>query len=346
MLEAIDNASRRVMLSTYILKTDTTGNTFADALQRAVERGVDVKVLVDGIGELYSWRRSSTMLRKRKIEVARFLPPTLLPPSVYVNLRNHRKLLIADDRVAFAGGINISDDHTSINDEPRDVSDIHFELHGPVVSELVRLFCSDWYFATGNKVDVAPSDPEPETSDMHCRIIPDGPDDEIDTLAATMQTVISAAHNTVDIMTPYFLPGREVMSSLESAALRGVRVRLVLPEKNNLAYVHWAHRNMLTEMLRWDIEAYYQPAPFCHSKLFCIDRDYSLIGSANLDSRSLRLNFELGIEVFSSALNAELTRHLESVIATSRRARYEDLVDRSLSVRLRDSAAALFSPYL
>lgn len=136
------------------------------------------------------------------------------------------------------------------------------------------------------------------------------------------------------------------MASLESAALRGVRVRIVLPEKNNLFYVQWAHSNTLAELLRWEIEAWYQPAPFCHAKLLCIDDEYSLIGSANLDSRSLRLNFELGVEIFSKALNRELREHFDTTITTSRRLTYEELANRPISRRLRDSAAALFSPYL
>ncbi|HZW59221.1 MAG TPA: phospholipase D-like domain-containing protein, partial [Woeseiaceae bacterium] len=119
MLEAIGRARHRVLLATYILKADVTGTAIADALQRATERGVDVKVMVDGIGELYSWRRASRLLQKRGIDVARFLPPTLLPPSVYINLRNHRKMLIIDDQLAFAGGMNIGDEHTTIEGRPR-----------------------------------------------------------------------------------------------------------------------------------------------------------------------------------------------------------------------------------
>lgn len=346
MLEAIEEASTRVLLATYILRMDDTGTAFAAALERAVDRGVEVKVLIDGVGNLYTWPRAARALGKRGIDVSRFLPPRLIPPGMYINLRNHRKLLIVDDRVAFAGGMNVAGEHTATDDRPREISDVHFELRGPVVPELAALFATDWLFATGASIEPLPGEPPPEPPDMHCRVIPDGPDDELDTLAATMQAVISSASRSVDIMTPYFLPGRELMSSLEAAALRGARVRIVLPAENNLFYVHWAHRNMLAEMLRWDIEAWYQPAPFCHSKLFRVDDDYSLIGSANLDSRSLRLNFELGIEVFSDSLNRELGEHFERVIATSTRAHYDDLAGRSLGVRLRDSAAALFSPYL
>jgi cardiolipin synthase len=279
------------------------------------------------------------------VQIARFLPPRLLPPSIYVNLRNHRKLLIADNRVAFAGGMNIGDHHTSTDERPLAVSDVHFALRGPVVTELTEVFCKDWHFATGKSFNVDAAEHDIPDGDMHCRVIPDGPDDQLDALAATIQTVISTATKSIDVMTPYFLPGRELMSSLESAALRGVRVRIVLPQKSNLSYVVWALRNMLAVMLRWDIVACYQPPPFCHAKLLCIDDDYSLFGSANLDTRSLRLNFELGVEVFSRALNEELTAFIDRAIADSQPASYEYLASRPLGIRLRDSAAALLSPY-
>ena len=346
MLQAIRQSRYRVFLATYILKMDAVGKQFADALHDAAERGVDVRVLVDGFGEMYSRPRPSRVLGKRGIVTARFLPPKLIPPSIYLNLRNHRKILVVDDKVAFAGGMNISDDHVGNDSQQREVSDIHFSIRGPSVADLTAVFIRDWVFATGSE-DVEPVAPAPGyKGDMSCRIVPDGPNETLEALAITIQTVISAAARSVDIMTPYFLPTRELMGALESAALRGVRVRLVLPEKNNLIYVQWAHQNILSELLRWDIELWYQAPPFCHSKLICIDDDYTLIGSANLDSRSLRLNFELGIEVLSGDLNAELAAYFHRVIAAGRRISYEELANRSMPVRLRDSAAALFSPYL
>jgi cardiolipin synthase len=157
---------------------------------------------------------------------------------------------------------------------------------------------------------------------------------------------LSAASQSIDIVTPYFLPSRELTASLQSAALRGVSVRIVLPAANNLFYMHWAHRNALAELLQWGIEVFYQPPPFCHSKILCIDRDYSLIGSANLDPRSLRLNFELCIEVFSENLNAELKSHIDELIAMSKPVAYLEIERRPVWMRLRDSVSALLSPYL
>ncbi|MCJ7557624.1 MAG: phospholipase D-like domain-containing protein [Gammaproteobacteria bacterium] len=346
MLDSIARARQSILLATFILKADKTGTAFAKALGAAAERGIEVMVLVDGIGELYSLRKASGLLRKYKVKVARFLPPRLFPPSIYINLRNHRKLLIVDNEVAYAGGMNISDNQTSLAGQPRSVSDVHFCLHGPVVAELSEVFCRDWYFATHQRLVLTNPSPPKAQGDMGCRVVPDGPDDELDSLALSIQTAISAATESIDIMTPYFLPGRELMTALLSASLRGVKLRIILPGKNNLFYMHWANRNLLAELLDWDIQAFYQPAPFCHSKLLCIDGHYSLVGSANLDPRSLRLNFELGIEVFSESLNRKLCGHFEQVLAVSTRIRHDDLARRSLGVRLRDSAVALLSPYL
>ncbi|MGB5347446.1 MAG: phospholipase D-like domain-containing protein [Woeseia sp.] len=346
MLEAIGNATRRVYLATYILLLDAVGEQFATALQAASERGVDVRVLIDGFGELYAFRRVTRTLRQRGIKVARFLPPRLFPPSINVNLRNHRKLLIIDDVLAFAGGMNIGMNHVSSKTGSREVSDVHFELRGPVISELAGVFRSDWHFATGNADAVSAESPAAPDGDMHCRVLPDGPDDELDVLSGTIKAAISSARETLDIMTPYFLPSQDLIGTLESAALRGVLVRLVLPARNNLPYMNWANRNVLADLLRWDIEAFYQPGPFCHAKLLCIDGNYSLIGSANLDARSLRLNFELGIEVFSDSFNAELKSYFNRVIAGSRRIELSELTQRSTATRIRDAAAALMSPYM
>lgn len=346
MIESINAAKSQILLATYIFKTDQIGTTFADALAAAVSRGVSVYVLVDGIGELYSTRRPSTFLRKRGITVARFLPPRLFPPSIYLNLRNHRKLLIVDQEIAYAGGMNIGNANIGTNEKPRTVTDVHFCLRGPIVASLTEIFSRDWNFSTGEVPDWNLNSTAQATGNSGCRVIPDGPDEQIDALSLTLQAAIGTALQRVYIMTPYFVPSRELIASLQSAALRGVLVRIVLPAKNNLFYMNWANRNALAELLKVGIEIYYQPGPFCHSKLLCIDNEYSLVGSANLDPRSLRLNFELCVEVFSEELNLELCTHMETVTSTSASLDFDELSQRSIPTRLRDSLASLMSPYI
>lgn len=346
MIASINAAKDRVLLATYILKTDVSGSAFVDALVAAQERGVRVLVLVDGVGEMYSWRRPSKLLREQGVKAARFLPPKIFPPSVYLNLRNHRKLLVVDNEIAYAGGMNIGDEHVATDTQARRVTDVHFSFRGPIIDSLAEVFYRDWQFTTGEAYqDEAPGERVTDGG-AHCRTIPDGPDAEMDALALTIQSVVSCATDSVAIMTPYFLPSRELVAALQAAALRGVSVRIVLPAKNNLFYVHWANRNVLTELLNWGVKACYQPAPFCHTKLLCVDNDYSLVGSANLDPRSLRLNFELGIEIFSEGVCAELRAHIDRVISESTAITLDELAQRSVPTRLRDSIAGLFSPYL
>jgi cardiolipin synthase len=341
MIESIEAAQNRVLLSTYILKTDHTGSAFFDALTAAVARGVKVMVLIDGVGAMYSWPRPDKILRQRGIDVAKFLPPRLIPPSIYLNLRNHKKILIVDRSVAYAGGMNISDENVSSVEAPLTVSDVHFSLRGPIVDSLAEIFYRDWQFSTGHAHQNELLETNGGTGTAFCRAIPDGPDDEMDALELAFQSVISGASESVEIMTPYFLPGRKLIS-----ALRGVKIRIVLPANNNLIYVHWANRNILIELINLGISIYYQPGPFCHTKILCIDQEYCLIGSANLDPRSLRLNFELGIEVFSTELNTSLRAHLEKRISISAPITRAELASRSVPIRLRDSFMALFSPYL
>lgn len=345
MLSAIREARRRISLSTYIFDSDDTGKAFIEALSAACDRGVDVRVLVDGVGQLYSWPRTSRLLRKREVPVRRFAPPTLIPPSIHFNLRNHRKILAVDGRIGFAGGMNIGDRHLANRPKGSRSLDLHFRFDGPVVAQLEQAFFEDWERAGGRLPDLEPLD-QPGTGAAGCRVLTDGPGEDMDKLTVLLSGAVSLARKQVLVMTPYFLPPRELLGAMVSAALRGVEVSVILPEKNNLPYVHWATRNMLWELLRWGVRVFYQPGDFNHSKLFIVDDSYVQVGSANLDPRSLRLNFELAVEVFDPDFAGSLIGHCLDTRRRSREVTLEELDGRPLLVKLRDSVAWLFSPYL
>ena len=349
MLAAIDEARHQVLLASYIFDSDATGRAFADALARAVERGVEVRVLLDGFGELYSLPRARRMLRRRGVTVARFLPPRLLPPSLMVNLRNHRKLLLVDGAVAFTGGMNIGDRHLAgREDDPGRVVDVHFRLRGPVVGELAAVFASDWVFAGGGTLGTLPAEPDAEepAGEAQCRVVADGPDEVLDRLLLLVAGAVGQAGSRVAVMTPYFVPPRELLGALQGAALRGVDVSIILPERNNLFFVHRATRHLLWELLERGVRVYYQPGPFVHSKLLLVDDAYVQVGSANLDPRSLRLNFELMVEVYDRTLVSELGAHYAAVRQRSREVTLADVDARPLPTRLLDGLAWLFCPYL
>lgn len=346
MLGIIDAAKYRVYLSTYIFDNDATGRCFMDALCRAARRGVDVRVIVDGVGELYTFPRTSTMLRKAGIQYARYLPPRIFPPMLHINLRNHRKMLVIDGDQGFTGGMNIGDRHL-VEKPPRKkrVADTHFHLSGPVLRQIEQAFIEDWSFCTGETL--APTlRPPVEAGAAVCRAIVDGPNESTDILSIILIGAIAAARERVLITTPYFLPSAEMISALQTTSLRGVRVDVVLPSVNNLPYIQWASNNLLWGLLTWGVNVYFQPPPFVHSKLFVIDGNYAQIGSANLDPRSLRLNFEMNVEVYDRDFARVLTAYMDETISRSSQMTLEFINRRSRLIKTRDAVSWLFSPYL
>jgi cardiolipin synthase A/B len=343
MLAAIEGATSSIHLCTYIFDGDDTGRRFVSALTRGADRGVEVRVIVDSLGEKYSRPTARELLKGSAVEFCSFLP---LRPGRYLNLRNHRKLLIVDGTRAFTGGMNIGGRHL-LTGRPPVVKDLHFEVTGPVVADLQRTFIDDWYFAKGKELSGERYFPELQQSGSALvRAVSDGPDKEFRKLNWIILGAISCARKRVTIATPYFIPDRSLIAALVTAALRGVSITLVLPDFNNLPFVQWASRSYLWELLQQGVRIYAQPPPFVHTKFMVVDGSWSLIGSANLDPRSLRLNFELDLEVYDLDFAAVMEQHCAAALALSREVTLAEVDGRTLPVKLRDGAAKLFSPYL
>ncbi|HVS76123.1 MAG TPA: phospholipase D-like domain-containing protein [Steroidobacteraceae bacterium] len=343
MLAAIADARHSIWLSTYIFETDPVGRQFIAALAAAAARGVQTRVLVDGIGEWYSRPRAVGLLRRSGVRAARFLPPRLAPPVLSLNLRNHRKLLIVDGKAAFAGGMNIGGREVG-KAAGRRMADLHFRILGPAVAQLAESFAADWLFATGELLTLPPRGTHVGSS--VCRVITEGPDEDNDKLLFVILGAISAAHRQVLIMTPYFIPPPELTAALQTAALRGVEVCLVLPARSNLRYVDWATRRWLPALLERGVQVFLQPPPFSHTKLVVVDGCYAQIGSANLDPRSLRLNFEIAVEIYDAAVCAQLAEYILSARNHALRFSAQDCARQGIAGRVRDSLCWLFSPYL
>ncbi len=346
MLDAINQAKESVFLSSYILKSDQIGQQFAGELIAVAERGVDVRVLIDAFGELYSFKKIRRIFRGTKVKTAVFLPFTLLG-SFYFNLRNHRKLLIVDNSFSFTGGMNIRDRHMALaRNTPGRIVDIHFRFEGPICEQLRDAFMEDWHYATDQKREPHDWPASPVVGNACCRGISAGPNEQHEKLNWILIGALACAKSHIRIMTPYFLPSRAQLAAINTAALRGVQVDILLPKQNNLPYVAWATNALLFELLEHNAHIYFQPPPFIHSKFLLIDDEYALIGSANIDPRSLRLNFEFNVEVFDTETVTELIHHFDRSREQAREVSLEDMDGRSLPSRLRDSFCRLFSPYL
>lgn len=347
MLEAIEKAQKFICLCTYIFDSDETGRTFAKALSDARKRGVKVWVLVDAFGEHYSFPRITPLLKKEGIQVARFLPVTFSLNTLHFNLRNHRKILVVDGQVGFTGGMNIRDRHWATKPATQGaVSDIHFKIEGPVVLEFQEVFLEDWYFATRESLPWLAHPHELLPGESVCRAISGGPNEDFEKINWILLGTLACAQKRIQIMTPYFVPDRVMIYAINTAALRGVEVEIILPEKSNLPFVAWAGRSLLWEMLQNGVRFYYQPPPFAHSKLFIADESYALIGSSNWDARSFRLNFELDVEVYDPSVAKSLSSHFDRIKAGSKKLTLEDVNRDPLGIRLRNSFFKLFSPYL
>ncbi len=348
MLDSINNAKESIYLSTYIFESNITGMKFITALAQARERGVRVRVLVDALGERYSFPVARWHMRRKGISVARFLPFSLLARGFHLNLRGHRKILTIDGHIGYTGGMNIGDRHLAENLKSRKrVIDVHFRLEGPTVNHLEDAFAEDWRFATGERL---PATLSPQLlksqGNAFCRGISAGPNEDFEKLRWIINGAIGCARKKIQIMTPYFIPERPLVYAINTAALRGVEVELFLPSKNNLPYVAWATRAYLAEILQYDVKVFYQPPPFVHSKLLVIDDAYALVGSTNLDPRSFRLNFEFNLEIYDRVLIENLSQHFVIARENSRELTLAEIQERALPVKLVDATAKLFSPFL
>ncbi len=349
MVAAIESSTRSIALATYIFDNDPSGKQFADALGRAVKRGVAVRVLLDAAGTHYSWPSVTHRLKHAHIPFAIFLPaPVFMPWRVTtINLRNHRKLLVVDGQRAFTGGMNIRHDNVLADHPKGAVQDLQFHVKGPVVTRLQEVFANDWAFTTGEILhDDIWFQELKECGKVVARVITDGPDGDFEKLRWTLLAALAEAQTSVQIVTPYFLPDTALVTALNLAALRGVCVDILLPSKNNLPFVHWASRAMWWQVLERGCRLWLTPPPFDHSKLMLVDGCWVLLGSANWDPRSLRLNFEFNLECYDTEFAQRLDQWVETKRKGSHRVTMEEVNGRPLPARLRDGIARLLTPYL
>jgi cardiolipin synthase len=344
---AIDGARHHVHAQYYLIRNDATGAWFRDRLVAAAKRGVQVRLLMDGFGCWAlgrGWRRP---LHKAGVAVAEFLPmrSALLQP---VNLRNHRKIVVVDGETAFTGGFNIGDEYKGNMPGVGAWRDVHLRIEGPAAVELQRVFFQDWAFATNEPIDPRdyfPKSPAPK-GDAKIAIVTSGPDTRTEAIHRMFFGAIVGAAREVVMTTPYFVPTESLTVAMELAAMRGVDLKLVLPARSNHEVTFQAGRSFYSDLLRAGVDIREYLPGIVHAKTLVADSQVSLVGSANMDLRSFRLNFEVHALVHDDATATRLREVFEDDLAKSRRVEYDAWEARSWTYRVKEGAARLVSPLL
>jgi cardiolipin synthase len=347
MLKAIHEARATLALSSFIFDQDAAGTAFTQALIQAAQRGVKVRVLVDGIG---AWGPGEKLLRSVSLcggRVHSFWPRGRWMRHPGLNLRNHRKIMVVDGRTAFTGGINISARHLGHGPHNAQARDIHFLVKGPAVSHLMDVFARDWRSSTHEILQGKDWFPALKSAGNDgVRGVPSGPDENLERIYELLLAGLRCARSQVRLMTPYFLPDRPILTALRSACRSGVRVQVIIPRHSDHPFMRWGCRGYLWELVETGVEVREAQGGFIHSKIMTVDKAWSMVGSANLDPRSFRLNFEFNIEVASKALSKQLDGYMDSICERSFAVTLQDLRREPMAARLRNQAVKLFSPYL
>ena len=347
MLQAIRDAQHCIGLTSYIFRNDDAGREFADALIEAARRGVKVRVLLDGIGAGYFFIPILRRMRAGGVHCERFLHTWLPWRMPFLNMRNHRKVLVVDGRIAFTGGMNIGIENSKARFGPNAITDMHFCIEGPVVRVIMDAFARDWTFTTEELLeDPCWWPPLTPMGEVFARAVRSGPDADIYKSEMILGAALSLARSRIRIVTPYFLPDPRLQFAIAQAGLRGVEVQIVIPKKSDQRIMDWAVRGHLRFFLHIKACIFATPEPFDHAKLCTVDGEWSWIGSSNWDVRSLRLNFELDVECVNRDLTARLDAIIDEKIARAARMEPECLASEPVWLRLRNAAARLLMPYL
>jgi cardiolipin synthase len=344
--EAIRGARNHVHLLYYIYQQDDTGARFRDLLVEKVKERVTVRLLTDGVGS-FGVDSFLIPLIQAGGEFAEFLPVGTFSRHWHPNLRNHRKIAVIDGKVAFTGGVNIGDEYTGRKGKVGPWRDTHLRIRGPAVHQLQEIFAEDWFFATGEDLVDERWYPEQQAEgDLMVQIIASGPDTDTRPLQRIFFAAVTSAKERVYLTTPYFVPDRAMLMALETTALRGVDVRLLLPRRSDMRLVLHAGRSYYDELLASGVRVYEYDTGILHAKSMVVDDRWATVGSANMDIRSFELNFEVNAAVYGPAFANQLAQLFDQDLTHARQVTLEDLANKTLPSRMAEGLARVLSPVL
>ncbi|MGE0481731.1 MAG: cardiolipin synthase, partial [Phycisphaerae bacterium] len=345
--DAIRSAKHHVHLLYYIWQPDQTGLYFRELLIDKARAGVQCRLLLDSVGCLGLGRRFVRPLLDAGVQVAFFLPLWRLRKRFSLHLRNHRKIAVVDGTIAFTGSQNIGDEYRGRLKRLSPWHDTHMRICGPAALFLAQTFAEDWLFATREHLDLDAYYHDPgHPGDSIVQVLPTGPDQDVSALSQVVFAAVSAAQESIRIEVPYFVPDPPLVSALQHACYRGVRVQIVLPTRTDAPLVLWAGRSYYAELMQAGVEVVEYDAGVLHSKIMTVDDRWCMLGSANMDVRSFRLNFEVTALVYDRLVAHQLSRGIDRHAHAGRRLTLRDAAGLPIQQEVLEGVARLFAPLL
>lgn len=349
LIQDIREAKDHIHLQYYIFKRDSLGKSLINLLTEKAKEGVKVRVLYDELGSRSLHKKVFKELMAAGGEIEAFFPSRLHFINLRINYRNHRKIAIIDGKIGYVGGFNVGDEYLGLNPKFGYWRDTHLRIEGSAVHSLQTRFILDWNQASHrHDIYYAPEYfPAAMSSDsVGMQIVTSGPDSEWEQIKNGYIKMISSARKSIYIQTPYFIPDASLLDSLRIAALSGVEVNIMIPNKPDHMFVYWATYSYIGEMLKADANIYIYENGFIHAKTLIVDEEVSSVGTANIDVRSFRLNFEVNAFIYDSEVSNSLANSFKEDVGLSRKLTAEEYSKRPLKIKLKESVSRLLSPIL
>ncbi|RLC25678.1 MAG: cardiolipin synthase [Deltaproteobacteria bacterium] len=346
IFNAIDKADKYILIEFFTVHNDETGNRLKHHLITKAEAGVKIFFLYDEFGSRKLSSQYIVEMRRAGINIRPFWTTQGIRNRFQLNFRNHRKIVVVDGWVAFIGGHNIADEYLGLPPASGHWRDTHVRIKGPAVQSIQLAFTEDWYWSAQNKPDIELVSEPARTGNMDAIVLPSGPASRLEVSSLMFVQLINMAKKRLWIASPYFVPNQAVSAALQLAALRGVKIRIMLPLKPDHLLVYLASYSYLYQMSLPNIRFFRYEYGFMHQKVILVDDDLALVGTANIDNRSFYLNFEIGILVHNTLFARDVEKMLEDDFLNCRESGIKDYENKSWFFKLGVRLSHLFAPIL